>query len=344
MKLTKFSTNRSIEDGIKMSQQRIKDAVHIYEKYKDEFVIRDCPSCGNKEYLNIDTFHDTYSIVECKRCTTKYINPCPNMNALDEYYSKSMTSTYNREMWAKRKKKTKAEYLFDDRIVLLKNLIEKVKKDDNTPIRILEVGAGSGNFLEIVTETLSEYNIDIVGVDVDKGASEEAKKRNINVLHGNIEDMIQEEKEQYDIIMHFELIEHLIYPRIFLEHCFKLINDDGYILFSTPNGEGFDNQQIGCNFEDRMMAHALYPPMHLNSYNVSNIYFLLLDIGFSIQEISTPGKLDVDIVKEHINLHKENISKLIEELLLLDNEVLGLIQNILIETKASSHMLVVGKK
>lgn len=344
MKLTKFSTNRSIEDGIKMSKQRVSDALYIYEKYKDEFIYRECPCCGGEKYIDFDKFHDTYNMVNCDRCKTVFINPCPNMDALDEYYSQSKTSKFNREMWAKRKKRTKAEYLFDDRIVQLKNIINKIKKGNGEPIRILEVGAGSGNFLEIVSETLVEYNLELVGIDIDKGASEEAQGRNINVQYANIEDIIHSHNDQYDIIMHFELIEHLIYPRVFLENCLKIIKNGGYILFSTPNGEGFDNKEISYNFEDRMIAHSIFPPMHLNSYNISNINFLLLDIGFNIDEITTPGKLDVDIVNEHTKLHKKDSNELTDSLLRIDDQSLALIQSILVRTKASSHMLIVGKK
>tara|TARA_Y100000031_G_C7891254_1_gene235247 strand:+ start:115 stop:309 length:195 start_codon:yes stop_codon:yes gene_type:complete len=39
--------------------------------------------------------------------------------------------------------------------------------------------------------------------------------------------------------------------------------------------------------------------MHLNSFNIQNIYHVLLQQGFKVVTISTPGKLVIDIINIH---------------------------------------------
>ena len=63
--------------------------------------------------------------------------------------------------------------------------------------------------------------------------------------------------------------------------------------------------------------------------------------GFSICEITTPGKLDVDIVSKK----SDEINDLfVSELVSSDNEVKELFQKFLQDAKLSSHLMVVAKK
>ena len=79
--------NRSIEDAKSIFEQRIDDALDVYEKYSGEFIDRPCPVCGNFTRAEVDKFHKTYGIVKCCTCGTVYVDPCPNLGALEYYYN-----------------------------------------------------------------------------------------------------------------------------------------------------------------------------------------------------------------------------------------------------------------
>jgi hypothetical protein len=84
--LVKFFSNRSLDEAEEMYNQRIEDAIDIYEKYKQDFFLRECPFCGYGDYTNSEKFHNTYEVSKCNRCSSLYVNPCPNIEALDDYY------------------------------------------------------------------------------------------------------------------------------------------------------------------------------------------------------------------------------------------------------------------
>jgi len=272
------------------------------------------------------------------RCASLFVNPCPGPDALEDYYSNCLCNALNRKLWEKRKKKKSSAYILDERIRVLEQLFKKITQK---PVRILEVGSGSGTFLERIRTLFPGQDMELLGVDLDRNAAALARDKGLNVVHGNIESMISDKRKRFQIIMHFELIEHLVHPIEFLSHCFKLLDRDGFLLFTTPNGDGLDNMSIGYNYPDRMMAHSLYPPMHLNSYNTKNIYHLLLSQGYKIVQISTPGRLDVDIISVH---DSPLIDPIYRWVVPLPEEIRSAVQDLISRLNASAHMLVVAQK
>ena len=79
--------------------------------------------------------------------------------------------------------------------------------------------------------------------------------------------------------------------------------------------------------------------MHLQGFTPSTISFLLLNCGFSIKEIETPGNFDVDIVANYFN-SKNKEDKILNFLSSLSEKQKNGLQELLISTKSSSHMTV----
>lgn len=63
---------------------------------------------------------------------------------------------------------------------------------------------------------------------------EYAKKNifNINLMEGNIPDNM---KQKYDVILLFQVLEHMINPKIFLENIKELLSSDGIVIVEVPN-------------------------------------------------------------------------------------------------------------
>ena len=101
----------------------------------------------------------------------------------------------------------------------------------------------------------------------------------------------------------FELFEHLHDPKIFLEILNDLMDSGDSFIFTTLSGMGVDIQTL---WED---SKAVSPPMHLNFLNPRSVEILLKEIGFKVIEISTPGKLDIDIMNNNIDKIKAKFWK-----------------------------------
>lgn len=119
-----------------------------------------------------------------------------------------------------------------------------------------------------------------------------------------------------------------------------MLKKSGLVIFSCPNGQGFDVAMM--QDYSNTIDHE-----HLNYFNTDSITHLLKRTGFAAYQISTPGKLDVELVK-NFTLKKKNINELINHRISwikkTKQQELQILQKWIARNKLSSHMFVVAKK
>ena len=86
-----------------------------------------------------------------------------------------------------------------------------------------------------------------------------------------------------------------------LNSLFEIMNNGDMLIFTTLSGMGLDIQLLKEN------SKSVSPPHHLNFLNPKSVSNMLTEVGFSVLEITTPGKLDIDIVR---NFTRENNLKI----------------------------------
>ncbi len=102
--------------------------------------------------------------------------------------------------------------------------------------KIIDVGSGGG----LICSPLSRLGADVTGIDANeyntKAASEYAKDNDLNIkyLHKAVEDHV-ESKEQYDVVLCLEVIEHVVNQAEFVMNVAKLVAPGGILIFSTIN-------------------------------------------------------------------------------------------------------------
>jgi SAM-dependent methyltransferase len=106
-----------------------------------------------------------------------------------------------------------------------------IKKDAS----VLEVGCGKGEFLKLLTAN----RINAVGIDTNLCAIESARSNGLNVIGLDLQDFAASTDELFDIVCHFQVLEHIPKPLQFLETCAKLLKPGGEILIATPNQDSF---------------------------------------------------------------------------------------------------------
>jgi SAM-dependent methyltransferase len=116
------------------------------------------------------------------------------------------------------------------------------------------------------------------------------RSKGLDVIESTIEDL-EGYDDQFGLLTAFELLEHLYDPRALVEKAYHLLKPQGYFLATTLNGEGFDIQVLWGK------SKSVSPPHHLNFLNPRSLARLCEGVGFIVEEISTPGQLDWDIVE-----------------------------------------------
>jgi len=335
-----FKENRTRAQAVEMYRQRIENSEEIYKKFSREFEIRACPICGEDESIPIDKFNDQYGITKCTKCSSIFVNPSPNIEALDYYYNNCDCNRQLGELYKDRAKKK--GLILSERTYKVFTLITKLL-ERKPYINVLEVGCGSGAFLHhlklLLEENKRSHAVNIVGIDIDAFEVSNPVDKDVNIYHSSAEEFVDRSKLKFDLVVHFELIEHLYDPFVFCRALHELLEDQGLMYFHTPNALGLDNQVLSYN-DFRPLAHGIFPPMHLNSFTTVNVMTFLIRSGFRVNEIETPGNFDVDIIRQFNN--PDSHLSVINDI--TDEKSLAIIQYLIKELGASSHLAVLASK
>ena len=338
-KYTKFSVNRSINEAKEIYKQRIEDALSIYSKHQNNFTHRVCFLCGENDFVKIQNFHDSFEITKCNVCASESVNPVPSEDALIDYYNNGRCNILL-DALSKSRYKKELDFIMDDRVKVVLDLIEKI---DKTQVNLLEIGCSSGAFLSklryFIDERLPGKQVFLSGIDIDANAIQASVDPSLELYVANAELYVKKAKINYDIIVHFELIEHLPNPYSFMVSLHNLLNVDSFMYFTTPNADGLEI--LASSYNDyRPLAHSIFPPMHLNAFSFSNIKHFAIRSGFKVLDVNTPGKLDMDM----LTLFEGELDEGLKKLLDLDEDSRGLIQHLVSYLNGSSHMGCIFKK
>ena len=112
----------------------------------------------------------------------------------------------------------------------------KNKKDNPlSEIKILDVGCGGG----LLSEPLSRLGAEVIGIDASdkniKVAQLHAKKSNLNIKYFCSSPEEFKIKNEFDVILNMEIIEHVEDVDFFLKSCSKLLKKGGIMFVATLN-------------------------------------------------------------------------------------------------------------
>jgi len=338
----RFTQNRSLEEADAIFRQRIADALAIYERHHQDFRDRPCPFCGCEDRRELEPFHGTYGVARCLACASQYVTPCPTEQALADYYANCECNRMLDAVFQARARKQES-FILDGRTATVLELLRSLPAEG--PLDVLEAGCGSGGALYKLQqgiardEELSQREIRLSGVDIDSHAIENPVAPGLQLTSMPVERLAERDSGQYDLILHYELVEHLPDPYGFMCTMHRLLRPGGAMFFTTPNAEGLE-MLTGYNGY-RLLAHAIFPPMHLNALSVRNIALFAQRCGFRLSWAETPGRLDVDMLAIAAS-HQDDPA--FTALAGLDDEAKGLVQHLLGRLGASSHMQCVMTK
>lgn len=118
----------------------------------------------------------------------------------------------------------------------IKNYFSIINNTNNLKgIKILDVGCGGG----LISEPLARLGADITGIDASEkniqAAKIHAKKNNIkiNYIHGSPEQLNL--KENFDVLLNLEIVEHVDNIELFLKSCRNLLKNNGIMFTATLN-------------------------------------------------------------------------------------------------------------
>ncbi len=321
------------DELMKGQAERLASDIQRLLRHKDNFIKVNCPACNSVQNHKI---YEKYGIqfVTCHNCETVYANPRPRPEHLEEYYKLSENYSYWNKYIFPASENVRREKIFKPRV---KKVIEISKKFGIQTNTLLEVGAGFGIFCEEVKKT-SIFNR-VIGVEPTPDLARTCRKCGIEVIEQPIE-RVDFGSDKIDVIVNFEVIEHLFSPRDFLVKCYTLLDDGGIFIVTCPNVKGFDIVTLA-------EKSSAIDNEHLNLFHLDSLTNLLESCGFEVIDKQTPGKLDAELVRNKILSGDFDISNqyFLKQLLIDEWETKGeSFQNFLSANNLSSNMLIVARK
>lgn len=206
-----------------------------------------CPICGSKKNYQVlypsnfgysdfnknvfsarrlpDRLH--YKIVKCKKDGLVRSNPILPEPSILKLYKKS-EFTYSTET------KNLSKTYFRALRSVLKNLSKNAK--------ILEVGCGSGFFLDYLMGL--GYN-NVYGIE----PSEDARKKAMPSVKNRIKNTTLTRSiyktNEFDLICFFQTLDHISNPNLFLSNCYRLLKKGGYIVSFNHDIQSISSKFLG---------------------------------------------------------------------------------------------------
>lgn len=320
----------ALDEGKQKAIEEDLERLHIK---KDSFIDVDCPACSSSTSIfEFEKYGFTFE--RCTICQTVYMNPRATPEILDEFYSDSRLYAYWDKYIFPSSRAARMENIFKPRVEYINNLCNK----ENIPKDlIIEIGSASGMFCEEAMK--SKYFRRVLGIEPSSDQAETSRSFGLEVIESSIEN-VNDLNEIADVIVSFETIEHISSPSSFIKSARNILKKKGLMILTCPNYLGFDILCLGKN-SDSLDAE------HINMFNPESISLLVENSGFSIIEISTPGKLDVDIVR---NSYLSNDISFKENGFMeymfkhADEDRMNNFQEFLSKNLLSSHMMIAAKK
>lgn len=147
----------------------------------------------------------------------------------------------------------------------------------NSGSRILDVGCGNGDFLEVA----QDIGFSAVGLDPDPRAVEIALARGFDVRLGTLPDS-GERPGSFDHVLLNHVVEHLHDPVAALLEIMSLLAPGGRLWLSQPNLGALGLRKFGRHWR------GLEPPRHLALFEAPRLVELLEELGFKRVQLLEP--------------------------------------------------------
>ena len=289
-----------------------------------------CVACGVND--SSEAFKKSgFDYVICNNCNSLYQSPRPSLESFEAFYRDSKSSNYWAEVFFPATMETRREVIFKPRVQRLSSITDEIgiKVD-----KLIDVGAGYGIFLEEWKKI--NPNTELVAIEPSASMAKACRNKGFKTDENIVEDVTS--YNQYaDMVVCFEVLEHVYDPISFINHLKRLARPGGLVFISTLCIDGFDLQMLWDK------SSQVSPPHHINFLSVEGFKHLYQNAGLEDISVTTPGKLDVDIIRNAVNQNNLIIEDRFLSNLLDDEKKRVAFQEFLSNNNMSSHAWVVGR-
>lgn len=226
-----------------------------------------CRICDSGEFKK-EVHKNGYLYVSCSNCCTARLYPYPRKKTVKEIYENDYINLEKPELSSK--KHYQIEY-FSDYVRVMDLNFSDLDFNLKNIKSVFDIGCGIGLFLKYIKS--KNLNIRSKGIDISSEMVKIAKSEDFDVVVGEVS--LIDDKNKYDLITLWDVIEHLFDPVGDLRIVNSMLNHKGGVIIHTPC-RGIISEQFG-----EMWPHYS-PPEHIHLFNQEGLFSLLRECNFQI--------------------------------------------------------------
>jgi cyclopropane fatty-acyl-phospholipid synthase-like methyltransferase len=225
-----------------------------------------CPLCHSQDCSTLFFESRGRSISQCNHCKMAFYTCRPDDHELVAHYS-----VYSYE--SRRTLSPLTVLSLSETIDKFEYLIE------SRPIRVLDFGCGQGDFL-LMAHT---RGWSVAGIEPSPSGIRLCREAGLNNVYRDAESLVRSMgRAEFDLIVSFEVLEHLKTPAEFFENLTPLLTTRGMLLITTPNANSLSRLLYGW-------GRNLRYPEHINSFSLATFKYLAIRHSFRLVTCETRG-------------------------------------------------------
>jgi len=243
-----------------------------------------------KPYLNCIDYtvtNESYEVMLNETYNMLVTSPVPEN--LEKYYNSETYISHTDS------KKTLFDKIYQTvKNYTLKNKLKLINSFNTEEKTILDVGAGTGDFLKVCKDN----NWKTYGVEPSENARENSTKKGIQLKN----DISEFENKKFDVITLWHVLEHVTNLNEYINSLKQLLKENGVLIIAVPNYKSYDAKHY------KQFWAAFDTPRHLWHFSKESIQKIFSSINMKVEKI-LPMKFDSYYVSLLSEKYKNQKSK-----------------------------------
>ncbi len=245
-----------------------------------------CDFCGSDKYEQYLKCHDV-NYVKCSDCSLVYQYPVLSQDEINDIYSDNYFEyeVANHDAFFNLMKLSLQDVNFDE---LAKTLPSK---------NVLDIGCATG----LLLNHLKGMGFNTTGVEICEPSADYAIKTHGLEVHKKPLHEAGFADESFSVVHLSHLIEHVPSPSSILKEIYRILQQNGYMILTTPNVDSPFFKVYKEHWRSAM-------PQHLYMFGMKQFIKYVKSIGFDVVQVKSWGSIPVEK-----NANK-NIKKIVDKL------------------------------
>ena len=294
----------------------------------DELIDVNCPGCGKQEsQKHYSKMGMRFKL--CSNCGSHYVSPRPDARTLQVFFKDSKACQYWREQ-INNLEDAQLYYIYGPRVNWISELVDEFLPE---PSILLDYETKYAFLLKHIHEKkifkqIGTYQPELFE-QMDSLPKETLMGDQLKSCEGNV-----------SVLTAFESVERAFEPKEIFTLAARYCQPGGLLLLTAASSSGFEYQVLGEH------APNINPVNRMNLLSIEALTDMIDRAGFEMLELSTPGRLDVDIVKRAMETSKDLTIDPFWRYILQSREhrTLESLQKFLQENRLSSHVRIAARK